>query len=266
MKKCIYCNQEYEDKIQFCRTCGQRLVRLTRIRQNLSLKPTILGILLFFACLIIIVQYAGLKRIQQPPVKIESPKTHLPPAEPPAPFSEPDLFPLLQHAPSPDATPTPKSDDDSVPAYELSNRALMHCPGKTCPDPHKAIQYLNSAIKLKPDFAEAYNNRGGAYMNLDQPARAIDDFNEAIRLKPDLAEAYSNRGSAYRALNQPERAIDDYSEAIRLKPVYAEAYTYRGDAYLSQGKKEEGCADLQKACAFGYCPTWENARNRGICH
>lgn len=268
MKKCIYCNQEYEDKIKFCKTCGQRLVRLTRVRSPLSLKPTILGILLFFAFLIIIVQYLELKKIapSPPPAEIATPKTPLPNKKTPlAPFSEPDLFPLLPEPPSPDAAPLSMPDHSSNPAYELSNKALNFCPGKTCPNPHQAIQYLNSAIQLKPDFAEAYNNRGGAYLYLDQPERAIEDYSEAIRLKPGLAEAYNNRGSAYRKLNQPERAIEDFSEAIRLKPVYAEAYTYRGDVYLSQEKKEEGCADLQKACSFGQCATWKTACQRSIC-
>ena len=42
-----------------------------------------------------------------------------------------------------------------------------------------------------------YNNRGIAYAKLGQYQRAIEDFNKAIRLKPDYADAYSNRGVAY---------------------------------------------------------------------
>jgi tetratricopeptide (TPR) repeat protein len=61
-------------------------------------------------------------------------------------------------------------------------------------DPIKAIEYLNNAIKLQPDYARAYKIRGDAYGNLGQNQRAIEDYNEAIRLKLDNAEAYSNRG------------------------------------------------------------------------
>ncbi len=76
-------------------------------------------------------------------------------------------------------------------------------------DPKKAIEYLNQAIRLKPDYAEAYNNRGAAYGGLGQHRRAIEDYNEAIRLKPDLAETYDNRGMAYSKLGQLQRAIKD---------------------------------------------------------
>src|SRR5665811_2260077 len=52
-------------------------------------------------------------------------------------------------------------------------------------DQKKAIEYLNEAIRLKPDFVYAYVGRGLAYHNLGQHQRAIEDYNKAIRIKPD---------------------------------------------------------------------------------
>ena len=49
----------------------------------------------------------------------------------------------------------------------------------------EAIEELNQAIHLNPEYALAYNNRGSAYHYLDQQERAVQDFNEAIRLDPD---------------------------------------------------------------------------------
>ena len=43
-------------------------------------------------------------------------------------------------------------------------------------------------------YAEAYNNRGAAKAALGRHDDAIADYDEAIRLKPDHAEAYYNRG------------------------------------------------------------------------
>jgi tetratricopeptide (TPR) repeat protein len=37
----------------------------------------------------------------------------------------------------------------------------------------------------------------GVYKDLGQHQRAIKDFNTAIRLKPDYADAYNNRGTVY---------------------------------------------------------------------
>jgi tetratricopeptide (TPR) repeat protein len=102
--------------------------------------------------------------------------------------------------------------------------------GEKYTDSKKAIEYLSHAIKLQPDYAGAYYNRGIAYTGLGQYQRAIEDFNEAIGLKSDYAYAYNNRGLAYNGLGQYQRAIEDFNKVIRLKPDYDNAYSNRGIA------------------------------------
>ncbi len=48
--------------------------------------------------------------------------------------------------------------------------------------------------------------------------RAIQDFDEAIRLNPNHAKAFQNRGNAYKAKGDSERAMEDYNTAVRLNP------------------------------------------------
>ena len=50
------------------------------------------------------------------------------------------------------------------------------------------------------------------------------DYDHAIRLKPDYALAFNNRGFVYAKKGQLDRAIQDYDEAIRLKPNDAMAF------------------------------------------
>jgi len=71
-------------------------------------------------------------------------------------------------------------------------------------------------------------------------------LDEAIRLNPQDADAYYNRGNAYGSLGQPERAIEDYAEAIRLNPTLALAYYNRGFTYKLQDKKAEAIVDFEK--------------------
>ena len=119
--------------------------------------------------------------------------------------------------------------------------------GNKYTDPEKTIEYVNNAIKLQPDYAEAYNNRGIAYDNLGQHQRAIENYNEAIRLQPDDASAYYNRGNTCYKLGQYQRSIEDFNTAIRLQPDLAIAYVGRGGAYGNLGQYQRSIEDINKA-------------------
>ena len=89
-------------------------------------------------------------------------------------------------------------------------------PTTTLAGTRRAIVDYDEAIRLQPDLAYAYNNRGAAYADLGRYAEAIVDYDEAIQLQPDLADAYNNRGNAYYGLGQYEKAITDLETALEL--------------------------------------------------
>jgi lipoprotein NlpI len=53
--------------------------------------------------------------------------------------------------------------------------------------------------------------------------RAVADFDQAIELRPDYAEAFNDRGIVHSTKGNHGRAIEDYDEAIKLKPDYTDA-------------------------------------------
>ena len=79
-----------------------------------------------------------------------------------------------------------------------------------------AIADFDTAIRLNPDDATAYNTRGVAKGKLGQHFDAIADFDNAIRLNPDDATAYNNRGLAKARLNRISEAKQDVRTALRL--------------------------------------------------
>ena len=81
-----------------------------------------------------------------------------------------------------------------------------------------AIACYDKAIALKPNYAEAYSNRGNALKELKQFETALASYDMAISLKPDFAEAYSNRGNALQELKQFDAALASYDKAFSLKP------------------------------------------------
>ena len=125
-----------------------------------------------------------------------------------------------------------------------------------------AIADYDTAIRLKPDYASAYNNRGNAKVRLGQHFAAIADYDTAIRLKPDNAVAYVNRGVVKGELGQHFSAISDYDTAIRLKPDYASAYNNRGGAKADLGRHFAAIADYDTAIRLK--PDYASAyNNRG---
>ena len=110
-----------------------------------------------------------------------------------------------------------------------------------------AITDYSQAIRLKPDFAEAYNSRGKVKAFLGDIQGALADYNQAIRLKPDYAQAYYNRGNAKDDLGDKQGAIADYNQAISLKPDYAQAYFNRGIVKFALGDREGALADYNQA-------------------
>ena len=119
-----------------------------------------------------------------------------------------------------------------------------------------ALDDYSRAIRINPDFADAYYNRGVVYGNLGKYQLAIDDYSRAIRINPDYADAYYNRGLSYYKLGKYQPAIDDYSRAIRINPDIADAYNGRGTAKWSL--KLEFCSDFKRVCELGNCDNYNN--------
>src|SRR5208337_3658012 len=59
--------------------------------------------------------------------------------------------------------------------------------GFNATDLDEKIRFYSQAIRLKPDYAAAFNNRGVARLDIRDLDGALQDFNEAIRLRPDYA-------------------------------------------------------------------------------
>ena len=83
---------------------------------------------------------------------------------------------------------------------------------------HKeALTSFETAIILKPDYAEAYNNHGNALHDLrPRDEGALISFAKAIALKPDYAGAYRARGIALNALKRYKEALASYEQARHL--------------------------------------------------
>jgi tetratricopeptide (TPR) repeat protein len=111
--------------------------------------------------------------------------------------------------------------------------------------PQEAVPFFTAAVALRPRSSGAHYNLGMAFKNSGSDDEAIAAYREAIRLKPDYAEAYVSMGSI---LCDKKREYDGaaraFREAIRLKPDNVAAYVNLGVALVALGK----LADAEAAC------------------
>jgi tetratricopeptide (TPR) repeat protein len=81
---------------------------------------------------------------------------------------------------------------------------------------HRAILDYDQAIKLRPDFAEAFYNLGYAHYQAQLYHHAIEDFDRFIKLRPDFANAFEIRSFVKRAIGDLKGAEDDATRAKQL--------------------------------------------------
>jgi tetratricopeptide (TPR) repeat protein len=105
----------------------------------------------------------------------------------------------------------------------------------------------DQAIKIAPGNAEAYYNRGSAYLKSNKEDLALADYTKSIAIDANYADALINRGLIYQRKGDYFRAFQDYDKAIEANPRSALAYAVRGETYAKKGDKERAIADFRKA-------------------
>src|SRR5712691_2460677 len=111
----------------------------------------------------------------------------------------------------------------------------------------EAVEHYTTALRVKPDYAEAHNNVGTALADQGKLAEAIDHYRQALQSKPDSAQAHTSWGLALARQGKMEEAIGHYRQALQSKPNYAEAHNNVGAALADQGKLAEAIDHYRQA-------------------
>lgn len=126
-----------------------------------------------------------------------------------------------------------------------------------------AIANFDEYLKIRPDAAAGWFNRGISYFEraanapLEKDYRqAVADISQAIKLDPKKADQFLMRGRAYQKLividfkPSSAAAIADFTSAIMIDGKYAEAYSGRGQVFYETGQYDKALNDLNTAILF----------------
>jgi tetratricopeptide (TPR) repeat protein len=104
--------------------------------------------------------------------------------------------------------------------------------------PKAALANYDKALKLYPDYVEAWVRRGVTLVDMGDIYEAETCFNKAISLSPVDFRAFYNRGKLRLQDNRPQDAVADLDKATTLKPGHAGAHELFGDALARSGNEE----------------------------
>jgi tetratricopeptide (TPR) repeat protein len=138
-------------------------------------------------------------------------------------------------------------------AGDYCRRAAIACAGR---DWKQALEDLDLAIALDPNFAEAYTEGGRVMAEVAELAgensnywwgHTVASLDNAIRLRKDYPEAYYQRAYAKLRLGQADQAIGDLNQAIGCWDEYADAYCLRAEASLQLHRPRQAISDCDRA-------------------
>jgi tetratricopeptide (TPR) repeat protein len=128
--------------------------------------------------------------------------------------------------------------------------AMPPSPGTTVaqrPGCAEAILVYQEGLAANPRDAVLHNKLGVCYLQTGDQKRARREFESAAKLDPKLAEAWNNLGALDHAARKYGRAVTRYQKAIELRPTYAVAFKNMGSAYLARNEVEKGLAAYGEA-------------------
>ena len=106
---------------------------------------------------------------------------------------------------------------------------------------------LRKAIKIKPDFAEAYYNLGTVLIGIGNLKEAELCSRKVIELKPDSSSSYLILGGILRELGNLKEAELSIRKAIELNPDVAESHDDLGSLLKYIGNPKEAELSIRKA-------------------
>ena len=102
---------------------------------------------------------------------------------------------------------------------------------------------------LKPDDPTPYLGLGRVLLKQNRPREALPYLRQAVQMEPASAEAHEELGKAYSELNELAAAQQEIEKALELAPKVARLHFMLGQLYRRTGQMEKAKAELDSYAA-----------------
>ena len=109
------------------------------------------------------------------------------------------------------------------------------------------IRSRNTQSHYSLGAALIQSNLGNALARNQRWDAAVDHLQEAVRLRPDYADAYFNLGSVLFQEGKIDQAIAEWQKTLAINPRDSEAHRNVADALRKQGKVKEAMSEYEQA-------------------
>ncbi|MFB2973263.1 tetratricopeptide repeat protein [Aerosakkonema sp. BLCC-F183] len=133
----------------------------------------------------------------------------------------------------------------------------------------EALACFNQAIKLTPDYQDAWRRRGVVLLNMRRYEQAIASCKTAIAINQDSYKAWCSLGIVQANSNSDNNskqddqernneALESYEQALTLRKDYPEAFYNKGIALSILGRNDEAIASYEEATRLkpNYAEAW----------
>jgi Tfp pilus assembly protein PilF len=111
----------------------------------------------------------------------------------------------------------------------------------------EGIRQLREAVRIMPEYGDAWFDLGTGYRELQDYPSAIVSFERARHYAGASARHYVASGAAYGEDGQYERAFELLNRAVQLDPTSSDAYNNMGLFHSRAGDQERAVAMLTRA-------------------
>jgi TolB-like protein/Flp pilus assembly protein TadD len=130
--------------------------------------------------------------------------------------------------------------------YRLYLQGRYYWNKRTPTEVAKGVPFFQQAIEKDPNFALGYVGLADSNEDVDRP-RKKEYIQRALEIDPDLAEAHASLGYQYMVdYNWPE-SERELKRAIELNPNYPQAHQWNGMRLMMNGKYDEARISLLRA-------------------